>query len=904
MTALVPFPGPSGHIHINSIGRDQHNHTNIVSGDQHNVTKNIYEPCGRCEGLTLEMATLFCLSFFPVINDILLETLNPPEMDCTMRTGCLGDTRADVLAQVIDWACKPASLQRTLWLHGPAGSGKSTISTTLVERFRQLKQLGAFLFLSRDNTEGSNPALVTRNLAHQISLSYPEIGVFIVSAVKNNTHTLTSQISSQFQELIINPLSSVSTNSQIVLLLDAMDECGTKTDRKALLNTLAEQSAYLPPTSRLIITSRPDIDMRLAFEFQPHIKPLELDLTSAATQRDILTYIRHQMKSIYKKNRYLGLRWPGDKKVKALARRACGLFVWASIVCNFIDAHDPCKHLDIILKGNQAPTADAALDSLYQTALKVLGVWDDADFVEDFRSIVCIMLVLRNPLSTVAIDNLLTNSDRRPSAHTIEKLSCVICSSPTVRFIHPSVADFLMDKSRGGNEIWFFTPPLCERNMATLCLRRLSKVLHRDMSRFAPLVDREDDTIPKDVAYACVFWVDHVCMIEDDLAPIDQLLETFIDQHILHWFEAMSLLHRSSLMVTLLGQLLDRIQSHWHLSNRRSLQQHVRHWWRFSEEYEECIRECPMEVYSEELHRKFPLTQVQEPLISQPPTPSIFDLFSLTPSSSEAASQDFPSISHPASFPASDFLAPVSRSISPTPSGTSKIPFFSCFFNIVEKQASIYSQSRHSSTSGKRLYTSHSPTRLGRRLSRPSLNHPRHRSSSVGSRRLSRSSLGIDRHRSSSVSSMVQQKSSSDTSFIGPTLHSSSRRHSFSCGSGSPLDGIASAAPTQSRAAATRERDKDTEKLRKEQQLPLAPRTGTPHTRALNIQKALAPLSTDRESKSHHEHRSDKALLSEEQKEKRGVKGKERKGGDPAELTRLVGVCDKFLEIGNGLTMD
>jgi hypothetical protein len=144
MTELVPFPTPSdyGYI-INDVGRDQHNHTNIVSGDQHHVTKNIYASRG-CEDPSLDTTILFCLSFWsPVIHDVLFETLKPAEMDCTMRTGCLGDTRADILAQVIDWARKPVSMQRTLWLHGPAGSGKSTISTTLVERFRQLNQLGA-----------------------------------------------------------------------------------------------------------------------------------------------------------------------------------------------------------------------------------------------------------------------------------------------------------------------------------------------------------------------------------------------------------------------------------------------------------------------------------------------------------------------------------------------------------------------------------------------------------------------------------------------------------------------------------------------------------------------------------------------------------------------------------------
>ena len=499
-----------------------------------------------------------------------------------MRTGCLENTRSDILTLVIDWARNPTSTQRALWLHGPAGSGKSTISTTLAERFRRLKQLGAFLFFDRDVTEQSNPALVARTLAHQISVSYPEIGVFIISAIESSPQTLTSPLSTQFQELLINPLTRASTTSQIILVLDALDECGTKANRKALLNSLAAQSAHFPSAFRLVITSRPDVDMRLAFELQPHVKTLELDLTSTASKKDILMYIRHQMNSISMKNRHLGVAWPGEKNVYALTRRACGLFVWASVVCNFIDAHNPAKRLDIVLQGTQTSTAEAALNSLYRTALDVVGVWDDEDFVADFRTIVGIVLALRNPLTTIAIDNLLANPNGQPCAQTLDKLSCVVSVSPTVRFIHPSVADFLMDRERSGREDWFFLPAFYERNMAIMCLQRLNQVLHRDMSH---LVDRENDNIPKDVAYACVFWVDHVCMVKDDFLPIEKLLETFIDQHILHWFEAMSLLQRFSLTVSNLNRLLRWVRIHLSRQSWSSLGRNIRHWWKFSREF-------------------------------------------------------------------------------------------------------------------------------------------------------------------------------------------------------------------------------------------------------------------------------------------------------------------------------
>ena len=561
-------------------------------------------------------------------------------MDGSSRTGCLENTRTDVLKLVIKWATDPTSTQRMLWLHGPAGSGKSTISTTLADHFRRSKQLGAFVFFDRDITERSNPTLVARTLAYQLSSFHPNIGAFIMAAIESSPQTLISSISSQFQELLIDPLSSIQplpAETRIVLVLDGLDECGAAQDRTVLVKTLAEQSAHLPSIFRFVITSRPDVDIRLAFESQPHVLTMELDLTSTACQEDILRYFQHHMDLIQRKKRYLGKDWPGKKAMYALARRAAGLFVWASIACSFIDAHDPRKRLDVVLQGDTTSTAGIALDALYRTALEFSGPWEDEDFITDFRAIIGMIIVLRNPLTSVAIDNLLVNPDGRPSAPTIEQLSCVVSSNPAVRLIHPSLADFFTSQTRCGRDIWFFTPAFQERNLAILCLRRLEEVLRYDMSQLTLLVNKDNETIPQDVTYACVFWVDHICMIKDDVLPIDRLLKTFIDNHILHWFEAMSLLKKFNLAITLLDQLSDWIQNH-HSTNRKSLTELVRYWWRFAREYETYIQERPMQVYYEELLQEFKIIEVQEPLISKSPNQSIFNLPSLSQSSLDISS--------------------------------------------------------------------------------------------------------------------------------------------------------------------------------------------------------------------------------------------------------------------------
>jgi polynucleotide 5'-kinase involved in rRNA processing len=61
----------------------------------------------------------------------ILDKLEPAKLDPSRRTECLANTRKDVLKFVIDWVNDTRSEQRMLWIHGLAGSGKSTLTTTI-----------------------------------------------------------------------------------------------------------------------------------------------------------------------------------------------------------------------------------------------------------------------------------------------------------------------------------------------------------------------------------------------------------------------------------------------------------------------------------------------------------------------------------------------------------------------------------------------------------------------------------------------------------------------------------------------------------------------------------------------------------------------------------------------------
>ena len=217
--------------------------------------------------------------------------------------------------------------------------------------------------------------------------------------------------------------------------------------------------------------------------------------------------------------------------------------------------HDPAKPLQILLQEDAGSGAEAALDALYRTALESVGRWDDTEFVEDFRSILGVILVARDPLSHSAIDGLFNADGCRPSMHTISRLACVLGHNPTVRILHPSFSDFLMNRTRSRRDVWYIDRDFHNRRIAIKCLERMDGALKRNICGLPLVPDWPTsvrEQLSQDLVYACVSWIEHICLIEEEDPSIVNYLNGFLHRHLLHWLEVMSILRRSRETITLL----------------------------------------------------------------------------------------------------------------------------------------------------------------------------------------------------------------------------------------------------------------------------------------------------------------------------------------------------------------
>jgi len=468
-------------------------------------------------------------------------------MDEYNRPTCLQNTRLNVIKDIMEWIADGSDNEKKiLWVYGLAGTGKSTLSTTIAQIMRGLHRLGAFFFFNRDIPQ-RNFATLIRTLAYQLAMFDARFGGAISRVVAKNENIAGMPLDFQFRNLLsANALKSVEwSGGPIVLVIDGLDECGSEADRKILMQALSKGFSDLPSFIRIMVASREELDIQHALGSHSHLRRYPLDIDAVTNKDDVSEFVRHRLEEIRIKDGFLGTHWPGDDKTNALANGAGGLFIWASTACLYIESHDPDKRLsELIDKQSEINSSGpfAQLDSLYKTGLQSAGLWNDHSFSSDCCSIIGVILCALIPLSYSVIDALLALPQNRPSRKSISRLKCVLRISETegIRILHPSFHDYLSERCSG--EHWSINLELHNMELGLRCITVLDKELRENICEMTLPHLTLQKTLPEAISYACKFWIEHTCLISDATDYIINQIYQFLDRHLLHWMEVLAVL--------------------------------------------------------------------------------------------------------------------------------------------------------------------------------------------------------------------------------------------------------------------------------------------------------------------------------------------------------------------------
>lgn len=469
---------------------------------------------------------------------------------------CLAGTRADILEEVGDWGSSPDS-QCIFWLNGMAGTGKSTISRTVSARFRDKGMLGASFFLKRGGGDRGNAKQLFTTITRQLVTRVPRMMPSIKRAVDNDPGIAAKSLNEQFKKLILQPLLDLEQSTQqmypIVVVIDALDECERESD--IILQLLPQAAEVKSISLRFFLTSRPELSTKLGFRkvSSKDRRDLVLDgIPRPLIEHDITLFLKHKFATI-REDRLVSTNWPGDDRIQTLVKMSIPSFIFAATVCRFVEdlAWSPEERLEDFLK-DPATTSAYEMDRTYLPILNKLTAgrsqMDSKKLLQEFQNIIGVIILLATPLSVTALSNLI-NIGQGVIRNRLESLNSVLSvpSNPDVpvRILHLSFRDFLVNTTsdfhvdEGGTH----------RTIVTQCLRIMNGLLRHNLCRLPSYgierTDIESRTInqylPEELKYSCRYWAYHLEQGRDHITGTDDVL-LFLESHILHWFEAMSLM--------------------------------------------------------------------------------------------------------------------------------------------------------------------------------------------------------------------------------------------------------------------------------------------------------------------------------------------------------------------------
>jgi hypothetical protein len=289
-----------------------------------------------------------------------------------------------------------------MWVHAPAGFGKTAVAGTVTEKLRaRAKELGfnpigATFFFWRTSPERNSPARFIITLAYQLAQNIPELRPHVEAAIKNEPGVMKIALELQLVKLIVEPFKALPTLDAVpnrLVIIDGIDEC-INSDRESrvkkqyaedqeavqirVLDLIHRLQSHGLPLSFLIL-SRPEawIKQHLGTSaFRDVVEPLDL-YKAGDLMMDAAKFVRAELSRIATTH---GLgnadeEWAEEKEVVGKSQ---GQMVYVSTVIRHIDDPygDPRQLLKDIINNSSATSPDIShstpFSSLYELYAQIM----------------------------------------------------------------------------------------------------------------------------------------------------------------------------------------------------------------------------------------------------------------------------------------------------------------------------------------------------------------------------------------------------------------------------------------------------------------------------------------------------------------------------------------------------
>ncbi|KAF8064823.1 hypothetical protein FPV67DRAFT_1419664 [Lyophyllum atratum] len=275
-------------------------------------------------------------------------------------SACHPGTHVDLLKEVMEHIQDGVDEEgkRVIWLHGPAGAGKSAIAQTIAENFADLDSLAASFFFSRQHAGRDTVQLFFPTIAYQIAMSIPKTRPFVLKNFMQDPSIISKSPGLQVQKLIIEPLQSLRISMasrggtrlsklQIpyLVIVDALNECANSEKQSEVLDHIIHLVNTPSFPLRFLIVSRPDPHIQKTLETtkaRKVVTPILLyEVVNA--DADVRTYLLDEFARISSSTRHhaafsgINEHWPTNEDISQVVQRSDGSLMYASLLIRHVD---------------------------------------------------------------------------------------------------------------------------------------------------------------------------------------------------------------------------------------------------------------------------------------------------------------------------------------------------------------------------------------------------------------------------------------------------------------------------------------------------------------------------------------------------------------------------------------
>ncbi|KAF5362468.1 hypothetical protein D9756_002619 [Leucocoprinus leucothites] len=250
---------------------------------------------------------------------------------------CHPGTRASILQELNNKVHDEDT--RVIWVHGPAGSGKSAVMQSLAEALSSSHGVNlATVFLSRDvGRDDANR--VFPSIAYDLAVTDPIYRHQIEEELVLDPEFLSLSVNEQFQWLFVRPLLSSSSNDgtrRWAILIDGLDECQGKARQKQIIENICEFARSQPQLASLVEEGYLKTIFDSAEGTTPGAWRQRVPIDSPDAVRDVEVYLRAELGKVFRGGCPLVPTWPAEEDLMGLAHLCSGFFFLASSLAGYI----------------------------------------------------------------------------------------------------------------------------------------------------------------------------------------------------------------------------------------------------------------------------------------------------------------------------------------------------------------------------------------------------------------------------------------------------------------------------------------------------------------------------------------------------------------------------------------